>query len=253
MKSTVTRWSLAFAFCFMAAAPCPGQVTIFFDGSGAESGVTRRGVRNFSFMGSNWSGGVVDTEGILALYASGSFSYEIEAGGGSVTFDTGADSVRFFYVHGFGFAPGTATAFDASNTVIGMVNSRAATFFGDQNNFVTIDAVAPISRIEFSAGVIDNFSFTATSPPTVTPESTPTPTSPPVPTSTPVPTLAPVACVGDCNDDGQVTVDELLLGVELALTAASSEQCRAFDVNDDDRVGIEELVAAARAMVRTCT
>ena len=33
------------------------DVTVFFDGTGAEDGVTERGTEEFSFRGSNWSGG----------------------------------------------------------------------------------------------------------------------------------------------------------------------------------------------------
>ena len=127
----------------ISTAGVSAQTTLFFDGSGAENGVTERGTRSFSFMGSNWSGGVVETEGILALYASGSFSYEIEAGGGSVTFDPPVGSVRFFYVHGFGFAPGVASAFDASDISVGMADSRQATFFGDSHNSVSIESGDP--------------------------------------------------------------------------------------------------------------
>ena len=118
-------------------------------------------------MDSNWSGGVVGTEGITPLYASGSFSYEILIGGGEVTFDTPIDSVDFFFVHGFGFAAGTATAFDSSDTEIGSVDSNPASFFGDPANFVSLDPVAPIARITFSGAVIDNFTFTAAGPPPV--------------------------------------------------------------------------------------
>lgn len=142
--------------------PAAGQVTttIFFDNSGPEFGITTPGTTTFSFAGSNWSGGVVATEFLPPLYASGLFSYEIGLGGGQVSFDTPIDSVNLFFVHGFGFGAGTATAFDASNNPLGSVNSNAATFFGDPANFFTIDPLTPIDHIDFSGAVIDNFTFT---------------------------------------------------------------------------------------------
>ncbi len=36
------------------------------------------------------------------------------------------------------------------------------------------------------------------------------------------------ACVGDCNADGAVTVDELLLGVNIALGSAAATACAAL-------------------------
>jgi hypothetical protein len=240
------------------------QTTIFFHGSGAENGITERGTRSFSFMGSNWSGGVVDTEGITRLYASGSFSYEIEGGGGMVTFDQPVESVRFFYVHGSGFDAGTATAFDASGTVVGMAASRQATFFNDQNNFVLIESGTPIARIEFSAGVIDNFTFTAaaaatptttdtpTVPPTATPSPSPEDTASPTATPTPSFTPRPGPCVGDCNSDAFVTVDELVLSIGIALEVVALDHCREIDFDLDDRVTIDEVVSAVAAATNGC-
>lgn len=256
--------SLLFGMMLLAPAPCRGQVTIFFDGNGAENGVTEPGTTSFSFMGANWSGGVVRTERIPPLYASGSFSYEVPSGPAHVSFDDPVDSVRFFYVHGFGFSAGTATAFDAANNSIAMASSRQATSFADPSNFVALDPEAPIARIEFSAGVIDDFSFRAAAPTTPTPTHTgaPTGTSAPVPTVTDTPsvtasptathTLGPVACVGDCSDDKKVTVDELVRGVNIALGHALVADCSAFDTNADRRATVNELVAAVAAALAGC-
>jgi len=72
-------------FILLTAAAAGAQVTVNFDNGGAESGITTPGTRDFSFMGSTWSGGIVATERIFPLYASGSFSYEVEDGEGSVS------------------------------------------------------------------------------------------------------------------------------------------------------------------------
>lgn len=134
--------------------------TIFFDGVGAEDGITEPGTTDFSFAGSNWTGGIVATEGSPPLYASGSFSYEIPSGTATVTFDEPIDSVDFFYVHGFGFNEGDAVALDADSNILGIVSSNLATNFGAPANFESLDPSTPIASIEFSAGVVDNFTFT---------------------------------------------------------------------------------------------
>jgi predicted outer membrane repeat protein len=56
---------------------------------------------------------------------------------------------------------------------------------------------------------------TRTSTPTNTPTVTNTPTS--TPTDTPTSTPTPSLCTGDCNDNGTVTVDEILTMVNIAL------------------------------------
>ncbi len=235
----------------ITGVPARGQVTIFFDNGGAESGITTPGTMGFSFMGSNWTGGVVGTEGIFELYASGRFSYEILPGGGAVTFDNPVASVRFFYVHGFRFAAGTATAFDAENNVVASASSRQATSFGDPSNFITFDSASPIARIEFSAAVIDNFAFTAALAPTAT--ATPTqPAATATPTSTATSTPPPSVCVGDCNGDSEVTVDELITGVNIALDNRPVGDCPQFDASADGAVTIDELIAAVNVALTGC-
>ncbi|MFQ5664852.1 MAG: hypothetical protein ACE5I7_00310 [Candidatus Binatia bacterium] len=236
------------------------QVTIFFEGSGAENGVTEAFTMSFSFMGSNWSGGVVRSEGLPPLYASGRYSYEVGDGGAMVTFDTPVDSVRFFYVHGFGFAAGTASAFDSAGSLVAMADSRPAGSFGNPGNFVSLESNgAPIARIEFSGGVIDNFTFSAAiaSSPTPLPTSTPTPpsstaTPTAVATATLTSTPGAVTCVGDCDGDNAVTVNELVTGVNIALGRLPLDTCERFDRNSDGQVTIDELIAGVGAALKGC-
>lgn len=65
-------------------------------------------------------------------------------------------------------------------------------------------------------------------------------------------TPAAAACVGDCNGDGQVTVDELIVGVNIALGEASVEQCAAFDANGDGQVTVDEIVGAVSVALDGC-
>jgi hypothetical protein len=79
-----------------------------------------------------------------------------------------------------------------------------------------------------------------TCPPTLTPSPTPTPTRP------------IITCTGDCNGDGEVTIDELIRGVRLALNEPDENACPAFDANGDGEVTIEELVAAVNNALVGC-
>lgn len=171
LKSILCRVSAASALVLFIGTPVSAQTTATLLFDGAEPAVGNLAT-DFSFMGSNWSGGQVRTEGTTNLYASGLRSYHIDSGMGEVTFDEPVDSVTFFYVHDIGSNPmGTASAFAADNSPLGSANSNLATSFNDPANFVTIDPVQGISRIALSGGVVDNFSFT-TLPPIVTPEVT---------------------------------------------------------------------------------
>jgi hypothetical protein len=63
---------------------------------------------------------------------------------------------------------------------------------------------------------------------------------------------APVVCTGDCNGDGEVTIDELLTGVNIALGGLSIDSCPAFDSSGDGEVTIDELLAAVLNALNGC-
>jgi len=89
----------------------------------------------------------------------------------------------------------------------------------------------------------------------------PSPTWPQTATSTPRPTTTPrppeptrtgrPPCVGDCDDRGDVTVDELLRGVGLALQQDVPE-CSAFDADRSGAVTVDELVEAVHNALFGC-
>jgi hypothetical protein len=121
---------------------------------------------------------------------------------------------------------------------------------------------------------------TLTAPPTVTPAATPTPTAPPTNTSTPTqtstptptsaftvtpvatitptppptvpPTSTPTPCVGDCNSDGHVTVDEILTMVNIALGNSAVTTCQAGDANHDGHITVDELLTAVNNALTGC-
>ncbi len=60
------------------------------------------------------------------------------------------------------------------------------------------------------------------------------------------------ACGGDCSGDARVTVDEVLVGVNLALGDGSLSTCRIFDQNNDGEVTVDELLAAVSSALGGC-
>jgi hypothetical protein len=64
-------------------------------------------------------------------------------------------------------------------------------------------------------------------------------------TSTPV-------CAGDCNEDTQVTVDEVLHLVNTALDGSSLTDCPAGDVNGDGQITVDEITAATLSALDGC-
>ncbi len=80
----------------------------------------------------------------------------------------------------------------------------------------------------------------------------PTVTVPPTSTRTPATPPTPGACVGDCNGNGELTVNELISGVNIAQGNAALSTCPSFDVNGDGSVGINELISGVNALLNGC-
>jgi hypothetical protein len=86
---------------------------------------------------------------------------------------------------------------------------------------------------------------------TGSPEGTETPT-PLEPTATALETAIPPPCIGDCNGDRVVTINELISGVNIALARAAVGLCEAMDGNHDGNVTVNELVAAVNHALTGC-
>jgi hypothetical protein len=86
----------------------------------------------------------------------------------------------------------------------------------------------------------------------------PIPSRPPSCTATPTPTVTPTPpplCPGDCNDDGKITVDELILGVNLALDRAGIDTCPGWFPPGGcppDRGCVHLIVGAVEYALRGC-
>ena len=61
-----------------------------------------------------------------------------------------------------------------------------------------------------------------------------------------------LACPVDCNDDGGVAIEELVLAVQLALDGGDTARCAAADGNGDGAIMINELVAGVEAALSRC-
>jgi len=92
-------------------------------------------------------------------------------------------------------------------------------------------------------------------PPTQTPTATPIPNTPTTTATTGfdatrTSTSLPGACAGDCNGDGAVAVNELVLGVNMAL--GNPATCAAMDDDHNGQIGIAELVRAVGSALNGC-
>ncbi|HEY0300524.1 MAG TPA: hypothetical protein VGC36_04285, partial [Rhizomicrobium sp.] len=62
----------------------------------------------------------------------------------------------------------------------------------------------------------------------------------------------PLQCAGDCNANRSVTVDELVLAVNIALGSLPSSACDVLDANENGQVSIDEIISAVTAALNGC-
>lgn len=89
-----------------------------------------------------------------------------------------------------------------------------------------------------------------TRPPPRTETATRTPTDRRTPTITPTPD--PSLCAGDCGNDREVTVDEIVIMLRIALGSASLDECRAGDADGDGNILIGDLLKAVNRLLGSC-
>lgn len=96
---------------------------------------------------------------------------------------------------------------------------------------------------------------TGTRTPTPSPTSSPTntaPTNTPTRTSTPTPTATVSPCVGDCDGSGDVTVNEIVTMVSIALGNTPLSACNAGDADHSGDITVNEIVAAVNSALANC-
>lgn len=62
----------------------------------------------------------------------------------------------------------------------------------------------------------------------------------------------PPPCAGDCSGDGAVAVNELVLGVNIALGTTALATCPPFDGDDNGTVSVNELIGAVQNALAGC-
>lgn len=65
-------------------------------------------------------------------------------------------------------------------------------------------------------------------------------------------TATQAQCVGDCDGGGTVTVNELVIGTNIALERAQLSLCPVFDADDNGQVAVNELVTGVNNLLREC-
>jgi hypothetical protein len=80
----------------------------------------------------------------------------------------------------------------------------------------------------------------------------PSPTPTTVVTPSPSATVPAPECSGDCDVNSVVDVDELVIAIRIALDQAGIDGCSSLDQTRDDRITVEELIAAINHLLRGC-
>jgi hypothetical protein len=132
------------------------------------------------------------------------------------------------------------------NECDGSATSTAAAVITVECNADGLALGSPTSYIEVSSpdtqGQTERIVIQLLAPtltPTQTPTGTPTPTAPP--TSTPTATPTPPR-VGDCDRDGKVAINELVVMVNIALEAQLLRECPAGDANGSGAIEVTEII-----------
>jgi hypothetical protein len=90
----------------------------------------------------------------------------------------------------------------------------------------------------------------ATTEPTPVPSLTPTPLSSPTVTQSPSP--PPIPCTGDCDGSGDVTVNEIIAMVNIALGSAEVSTCAVGDADGSGDITVNEIVKAVGLALANC-
>lgn len=65
-------------------------------------------------------------------------------------------------------------------------------------------------------------------------------------------TPTPTVCIGDCDTDRQVTVDNVLTMVNIAVREADVSSCQAGDANHDGQITVDEILTAVNNALNGC-
>lgn len=167
---------------------------------------------------------------------------------------TGGTGGFAWQIVGGGF-PGMVLSPDG--TLTGTPEANGTSFF--QVRATDSNGDSHVKILGFTAGTPGPAPATSTPSATMSPTPSLSPTVTDTPTATPSFTLTPtstptaaISCPGDCEGSGTVTVDEVLLLVNIALGALQSGTCPAGDVDGSGSITVDEILQAVGAALLGC-
>jgi hypothetical protein len=159
------------------------------------------------------------------------------------------------------------------HTTVPQLNPYGTAFANAGHMFASIEGLDSDGDGYTNLAEIEAHSFPGDPSDTPVPVPTPTNTAPPPPTATvtntgtsirsstpthtaasgsPTATGGPATCVGDCNGNRVVSIDELVTAVNIALGSANVAVCPAADPSHSGMVTVDELVVAVAQALRGC-
>ena len=153
---------------------------------------------------------------------------------------------------------GTSYSYDQFDNLVSEASTSQLDTSTDSNfqNAYTYDGLMRLStmtRSDLSDNLLETISYTYDAASNITQKVDSvvvTPTSTPAP-GTPTPTPIVIACAGDCNGDGEVTIDEIISLVNVALGDIPLT-CPSADLNHDGEITMDELIVAINNALAGC-
>ena len=168
-----------------------------------------------------------------------------EAAGLADADDNGVDDLIVLSVLGAELWTGAANGtFTFGETIVGDDDALDGLAIADLNGDTLPDIAASASTQDRVTVVLNGADVPFTPEPTATITATPTVTA--------TPTRGPISCAGDCNGDGEVAINELIQGVNIALDNAAVSTCPAFDRDGDGQVVVSDLIAGVNSALGGC-
>jgi hypothetical protein len=193
-----------------------------------------------SFDGSGSLGGIDFNDDDVLEYDTGTNTWEMAYQGSAQHAGWSDADLVALYAEVVPPAPTTTATFSPSVTPTANPTASAS----------PTPSATPTVTVELPATPTETPTATPSLAVTETLTPTPTPTSTPGNTVTATPTTG--ACAGDCNGDREVTVDELITMVNIALGSTPLSECLAGNLDGNDEITIDEIVTAVNSALNGC-
>lgn len=215
-----------------------------FDGRCAD--VRSDDIDGLSFVYPTETPVTITTPSFLEIVAGVPYQRQLTAGGGTGSFE---------WTFVSGICPDNLGLSVTPNGVVeGTVNATGETCIqvratDDNGNFHT--KFFDVALVEVAS--TPTMGNPATVTPTRTATATVTVTRTPTQTRTPTATFSPVEdCIGDCNGNNAVSVDELVLALDIALGVRPFDACNGLDTDSNGQLSVDEIVRAVLSAIAGC-